>query len=294
MTSTPSAPPRVADGALSGVGLGLRWPFLEELLEREDAPLSFVEVSPENYMRRGGYFPDALARAGERYAVLSHGLTMSLGGTDPLNDGYFRELKKLLAAVGATSHSDHLCWSGTERAMLHDLLPLPFTREAVTHVVGRFREARDRLEMPLAIENISYYAPLGEPEMTEAQFLCEVLDRTGGGLLLDVNNVLVNAINHRFDAEAFLEALPLDRVVQLHVAGHHRWDDDLLVDTHGATAPSRVHELMSWVIERTGPLPVILERDQLIPPLDDLLDEVRALQATYDAALARHRSACSR
>jgi uncharacterized protein len=280
----------VIDGA-HGVGLGLRWPFLDELLERPDVALPFVEISPENYMRRGGYFPAALARVSERFPVLSHGLTMSLGGTDPLDDGYFRELGRFLSSVGARGHSDHLCWSGTERAMLHDLLPMPFTREAVVHVVARFREAERRLRLPLAIENISYYAPLGEPEMTEGEFLGEVLARTSAGLLLDVNNVFVNAQNHGFDPVRFLEALPLERVIQLHVAGHHRWETGVVIDTHGATAPEPVHELMAWVIERTGPLPVVLERDQLIPPLDELLAEVGALQATYDRALALHQAA---
>lgn len=277
---------------ICGVGLGLRWPFLEELLAHPDPGLSFVEICPENYMRRGGYFPAALARAGERFSVLTHGLSMSLGGTDLLDDAYFSELRRFLSRVKARAHSEHLCWSGTPHNMLHELLPMPFSREAVAHVVARTREAQARLDVPLALENITYYAHLGRPEMSEATFLNEVLDRSGAGLMLDVNNVYVNAQNHRFDPVEFLGQLPLDRVVQLHVAGHHRWEDeDLLVDTHGAPTPDPVIALLEWVIERTGPLPVVLERDQHIPPLDELLSEVQTLRAAYDRALAaRQRS----
>ena len=272
---------------MEGVGLGLRWEFLDELLERAEIQLPFVEISPENYMRRGGYFPAALARAGERFGVVTHGLTMSIGGSDPLDPGYLAELSRFIAAVGAPFHTDHLCWSGTDGAMLHDLLPLPFTRDAVRHVQERMKRAQGALSVPLGLENVTYYAPLGVPEMREEDFLCEVLEATGASLLLDVNNVYVNARNHGFDAIAFLEKLPLERVVSLHVAGHHTWDDGLLVDTHGAEVNGAVTALMTWVLERTGPLPVVLERDQLIPSLDALLSEVRLLQGAYDAAIAR-------
>lgn len=271
-----------------GVGLGLRWPFLEELLEHPSPGLAFVEISPENYMRRGGYYPAALARVRERFAVLTHGLTMSLGGTDPLDDGYLSELRRFLRGLGAERHSDHLCFGGTEGAMLHDLLPLPFTREAVSHVASRFARAEAAIGAPLALENISFYASLAEPEMSEADFVCEVLEQTGAGLLLDVNNVYVNAQNHGFDPLEFLRQMPLDRVVQLHVAGHHRFAEGVIVDTHGAPAPDPVHDLMAWVIERTGPLPVLLERDTEIPPLAELLDEVARLAARYDQAVQAH------
>lgn len=284
MTSTTSG------ARVTGVGLGLRWDFLEELLDRGGDALPFVEISPENYMRRGGYYPAALGRVRERWPVVSHGLTMSLGGTDAFDDVYFAELRSQLSRIGATFHSDHLCWSGTRDNILHDLLPMPFTGEAVRHTAARVREAADRLALPIAIENISYYAPLGPPELTEAEFVLAVLEESGAQLLLDVNNVYVNAQNHGFDPLDFLAKMPLDRVVELHVAGHHVWEDGLVVDTHGATAPDPVHTLMAWVIERTGPLPVVLERDQEIPPLDDLLDEVRALTATYDAAVAKWRA----
>ncbi len=280
----------VRGGAPPGVGLGLRWEFLEELLELPASTLPFVEISPENYLRRGGYYPAALERVRERWPVVTHGLTMSVGGTDPFDDAYFRALRAQLERLGATFHSDHLCWSATPENSLHDLLPLPFTDEAVRHVGRRVREASDRLGLPVALENVSYYAPLGPPAMSELEFLLAVLDESDAPLLLDVNNLHVNSLNHGFDPLAFLARVPLERVVEVHVAGHHVWEDGLVVDTHGAAAPDPVHALLAWVVERAGPLPVVLERDQEIPPLPALLDEVRALGETYDRALARWRA----
>jgi uncharacterized protein len=269
----------------AGVGLGLRWAFLEELLESAPA-LPFVEVSPENYMRRGGYFPAALSQVRERYPVISHGLTLSIGGTDPLDHAYLRELRTFVREVGADLHSDHLCWSGTKDNLLHDLLPLPFTEEAIHHVASRIREVQDALETPIGVENVTYYAPLGTPAMSEADFVLGVLEESGAKLLLDVNNVFVNSVNHREDPLDFLRKMPLERVAELHVAGHHTWSNGLVVDTHGATVPDPVYELMAWVIERAGPRPVLLERDTDIPPLTELLDEVQRLQARYDQAAA--------
>jgi uncharacterized protein len=269
----------------AGVGLGLRWAFLEELLESAPA-LPFVEVSPENYMRRGGYFPAALSQVREKYPVISHGLTLSIGGTDELDRAYLRELRSFVREVGADLHSDHLCWSGTKDNLLHDLLPLPFTEEAIHHVAGRIRQVQDALELPIGIENVTYYAPLGTPAMSEADFVLGVLEESGAKLLLDVNNVFVNSVNHREDPLDFLRKMPLDRVAELHVAGHHTWSNGLVVDTHGATVPDPVYELMAWVIERAGPRPVLLERDTDIPPLADLLDEVAKLQTRYDEAVA--------
>ena len=276
----------------AGVGLGLRWTFLEELLETAPA-LPFVEISPENYMRRGGYFPAALSRVREMYPVISHGLTLSIGGTDELDATYLTDLKDLLREVSADFHSDHLCWSGTKAGMLHDLLPLPFTEEAIHHVTGRLRRVEDALGVPVGVENVTYYAPLGTPELTEAELVCGVLRESGAKLLLDVNNVYVNSLNHGEDPLDFLRQMPLERVAELHVAGHHRWENGVVIDTHGSAVCDPVYELMAWVIERTGPLPVLLERDTEIPSLDELLAEVSRLQARYDRAIAVHQKAAA-
>ncbi|MFW5739133.1 MAG: DUF692 domain-containing protein [Myxococcota bacterium] len=276
---------------IEGVGLGLRWSFLSEVLEgAADGAVSFFEVSPENYMRRGGYFPEALERVADKHPIITHGLMMSIGSTDTYDDRYFEELRRFLSRFGGPWHSDHLTFSGLDGAMLHDLLPIPFTKKMACHVADRIREAQDRLGRPMAIENISYYLELGSSEMPEPEFIREVLERADCGLLLDVNNLDVNAKNHGFDARAWLDQIPLERVVEVHVAGPEPWDDGLLLDTHGSPVRDDVHDLLAYAVERMGPRPVLLERDNNIPPLAELLEEVRVVDRTYQAAVARYRA----
>lgn len=270
-----------------GIGLGLRWQFLDEVLARLDdpgalAPIDFFEVAPENYMRRGGYFPAMLARIAERFPLLTHGLTLSVGGTDPLDGAYLAELRRFLARHEPSVHSDHLCFCGTSGLQTHELLPLPFTMEAARHAASRIRAARDFLGRPLAIENITYYLVPGEREMDEATFLNEVLEQADCQLLLDVNNVYVNSRNHRDHLPIeLLERLPLSRVAGLHVAGHER-RDQRIADTHGADVADPVLALVEWVVARVGPLPVVIERDHAIPPFEGLLREARRVRAAYD------------
>ena len=288
--SSPSIRERLHDASTpTGVGLGLRAEFISEVHAGEaEGRVAFWEVSPENYMHRGGEMPRMFEAIAERSPLITHGLMMSLGALDPLDPAYFAELKPFLARHGRSWHSDHLCFSTHEGAVLHDLLPLPADESTARRVAARIREAQDRLERPLAIENISYYLPMGQPELSEAEFVRLVCEEADCGLLLDVNNVYVNSKNFGFDPREMIAAYPLERVVQLHVAGHMHWPRyDMYLDDHGATAEPSVHELMQWVVERTGPLPVLLERDKNIPPLAELLDEVAALQASYESALAR-------
>ncbi|MFZ6179713.1 DUF692 family multinuclear iron-containing protein [Nannocystis pusilla] len=282
----------------TGIGLGLRWAFLDEALAAPvDPALAFFEISPENYMRRGGYFPAALATIGERRPLLTHGLMLNVGAATGLDDAYLAELRAFLDALGVAEHTDHLCWTGRDGVCLHDLLPLPFSRRAARQVADQIRRAQDALARPLALENISYYAAAGAPPGAdrgaalagrELEFLHEVLERADAGLLLDVNNVVVNAINHGFDADAFVADLPLDRVVRLHVAGGEVRPHlgGLVIDTHGAPVPPAVRALMGRVVARLGPLPVLYERDHNIPGYAELVAEVRELAAIYDAALA--------
>jgi len=285
-------------GSPTGVGLGLRWAFIDEVAEgRAPASIPFYEISPENYIRRGGRFPAALESVASQYPLLTHGLMLGIGGEEALEPGYIGDLRAFLDTLGATGHSDHLCWSSAEGRCLHDLLPLPVDRRIIPAVSDRIRRVQDLLGRPFAVENISYYgAPGWSTEesrtmgMAERDLLAELLDRSQCGLLLDVNNVLVNATNHGFDPYDYLAGLDLSRVIQLHVAGGERLDrfDDLLIDTHGASVPVEVEALMEWVIARTGPLPVIYERDNSIPPLAQLGEEVAGLQATYERALETH------
>lgn len=276
----------------TGVGLGLRAEFLSAVHAGEaTGKVAFFEVSPENYMHRRGRLVRQFEDIAAREPIITHGLMMSLGGLDPLDRAYFADLRGFLARHGRSWHSDHLCFSSEGGAVLHDLLPLPLDEATALRVAARIREAQDRLERPLAIENISYYLPMGVPRMSEAEFVSMVCAEADCGLLLDVNNIYVNSKNFGFDVRTMLAGYPLDRVVQLHVAGHARWDRfGMFLDDHGSTAEPTVHELMQWVVERTGPVPVLLERDKKIPPLAELLTEVAALQASYDAALARRET----
>jgi uncharacterized protein len=277
--------------AITGVGLGLRWEFLDEVLahldEGAELPVPFFELSPENYMRRGGYFPAAIERVRTHAPLLTHGLTMSLGGLDPFDAGYLRALAEFLDRVAPPFHSDHLCFSGVDGRILHDLLPLPQTPAAAAHAAARIREAADRLGRPMAVENITYYLVPGRPALDEADFLIEVLERADCGLLLDVNNVYVNARNHGFDPVAFIEKIPAERVVAMHVAGHEwRDEEEVFLDTHGAPVLDPVLDLLARAVARTGPLPVVLERDHNVPPLEALLAELRQVDAAYRRGLA--------
>lgn len=270
---------------MSGIGLGLRQAIAPALLAQDSLPeLRFVEVHPENYVQRGGRFASMLERARARWPVLTHGLTLGFGAVEPAERAYVASLKRFLDGVSAPWHSEHLCFSSADGVMLHDLLPLPFNADAVRTAVQRIRELADALERPIAIENISYYAHPGPRELDELEFLLEVLERSDALLLLDVNNVFVNSRNHGFDARAFLARMPFERVVQVHVAGHAQRPDGLLIDTHGAPIRDEVYALLEYALERIGPVPVLLERDQCFPAWPELADEVRRLDLIYQRA----------
>lgn len=280
---------------VQGVGLGLRWEFIDEILERKPE-LGFIEISPENYMGRGGFYDEALDRAAEIWPVVTHGLTMSLGGVDPLRPDYLTGLRAFLDRVKSPWHSDHLCFSTYGGVVLHDLLPVPFKKEEVGRIADRIKRAQDAVGRPLAVENVSFYLHPGKREMTEAEFIASVCEAADCGLMLDVNNAYVNATNFGFDVDAWMRTVPLDRVVQMHVAGHDwftegdwvladgRGEGRLIVDTHGADVCDDVLALLERTLAKTGPVPVLLERDQSIPPLDVLLAEVERLEAIWERA----------
>jgi len=285
---------------VNGVGLGLRWDFIDELLEQRPA-LDFVEVSPENYLGRGGHYDEALDRAIELYPVVTHGLTMSVGGTDPLREDYLAGLKGFIERVRSPWHSDHLCFSTHGGVVLHDLLPIPFKQEEVARVADRIKRAQDAIGTPMAIENVSFYLHPGKREMTEAEFLSQVCEAADCGLLLDVNNAFVNATNFGFDVDDWMRNAPLDRVVQMHVAGHDWFSEGtwasgpapataaeregrLIIDTHGSDCCDDVLALLERTLRRTGPVPVLLERDQAIPSLEVLLAEVAKIKTLWQRA----------
>ena len=254
-------------------GLGLRKPHYRDFIEGETAvPVDFVEVISENFMVDGGRPLHVLERVRERHPVALHGVSMSLGSADGLRDDYLRRLRSLADAVDPLFISDHLSWSRIERFNSHDLLPLPYTQEALDAVSANIHHAQDTLGRTMLIENPSSYVSF-PGDMTEWEFLDAVCTRTGCGLLLDVNNIYVSASNHGFDAQAYLSGIPAARVRQIHLAGHSQ-GRDLLIDTHDKPVPDPVWALYASALERFGPVATMIERDGDIPPLSALLAEL--------------------
>ncbi|MBU8897597.1 DUF692 domain-containing protein [Corallococcus sp. M34] len=268
-----------------GAGIGLRRDFYEALPRTERA-LDWVEIIPENFLTLGGRTQRALDACRERWSVLPHGVGLNIGGPDALDEDYVSRLSALVRRVDAPFFSDHLCYSRLGGVHLHDLLPLPFTEAAVEHVVPRVREVMARVGRPFLLENPSYYAKMPGGTLAEADFLRHVVEQADCGLLLDVNNVYVNAMNHGYDARAFVDALPLERVVQIHLAGHEV-RPDVLIDTHGASVCDEVWALYRYTIARTGAVSTLIEWDQDIPSLDAVLDEADRARGVLREELRR-------
>jgi len=267
---------------LHGAGLGLRRGLLAELEERGTAGIDFFELAPENWIGVGGALGRRLRAFTERHPFVAHGLSLSLGGPGPLDEALLADIRGFLDQHGVLAYTEHLSYC-TDEGHLYDLMPIPFTGEAVRYVADRIRRAQEALERPIAIENVSYYAAPGA-ELSEIEFVTAVLDEAGCGLLLDVNNVFVNSVNHHYDPVAFLRALPADRVWYLHTAGHYVEAPDLLVDTHGAPVCGEVWDLLETAYGHCGPVPTLLERDFNFPPLAELVAEVsqvRGLQRRH-------------
>lgn len=258
-------------------GLGLRRGLLDELLASDAAAVDFLECAPENWIGVGGVYGRALAQLGERYTLTCHGLSLSLGGVAPLDVGFLTRTRVFLEQHRVPLYSEHLSYC-TDDAHLYDLMPIPFTDEAVLHVAARIREVQERLGRRIAVENISYYAAPFQV-MSELEFIRAVLDEADCDLLLDVNNVYVNAFNHGYNAQQFLLGLPLHRVVSMHIAGHYDDSPELKIDTHGAPVKEDVWALFAMACHRFGVQPTVLERDCNYPPLAELLEETRRIRA---------------
>ena len=272
---------------LSGAGLGLRRVFLEELEQQPPAAVAFYEVAPENWMRIGGGLGKRFRALTERFPFVCHGLTLNLGGPAPLDEEFLRELKDFLDRHGIVAYSEHLSYCADE-GHLYDLMPIPFTPEATRHTAQRIHRAQEILERPIAIENVSYYATPSR-EMTEIGFLNAVVEEADCDLLLDLNNIYVNSINHGYDALDYLRQIPARRIVYAHMAGHYVEAPDLLVDTHGAAVVDPVWNLLDRAYGMFGLFPTLLERDFAIPPLAELVREVNAIRTLQAAhAAARH------
>ncbi len=257
---------------VQGAGLGFKRVLMDPLAGQAPAQIDFFELAPENWIGVGGRYGGRLRAFTERHPFLSHGLSLSLGSPAPLDVEFLRQVKHFLDEHDIRCYSEHLSYCSDD-GYLYDLMPIPFTAEAAKYVAGRIRQSQDILERRIAVENISYYAAPGQ-EMAEIDFINAVLTDADCDLLLDVNNIYVNSINHSYDAETFLKALPGERIAYMHIAGHREEAEDLLIDTHGSPVIDTVWTLLDRAYEHFGVIPTLLERDFNIPPLAELLTEV--------------------
>jgi hypothetical protein len=277
---------------VQGFGLGLRTEHYAAFRPdtRAQRPrVDWLEIISENYLVPGGKPLAHLDAIRADFPVVMHGVSMSIGSADPLDDAYLRQLKALVDRVQPAWVSDHLCWTGVDHANLHDLLPMPYTEAALRHLVPRVQRVQDVLGRRLVLENVSSYVAFAGDEMTEWEFIGELLRRADGELLLDVNNVYVSAVNHGFDARTYIDAMPAERVRQIHLAGHED-HGTYLIDTHDHPVCDPVWALYAYTVQRLGDVPAMIERDDHIPPLDELVAELDRAREVAALALAARAS----
>jgi len=286
--STEAVSREVTSPGIQGAGLGLRRALLSSLtgkdvVETSKDTIDFFEVAPENWIGIGGRLGRQLKEISERTPVIAHGLSLSVGGTAPLNTGLVKDIKTFLDEHKMPIYSEHLSYSADD-GQLYDLLPLPFTEEAIKHVAARIRQVQDILERRIAIENISYYL-VPEQQMNEVEFVNAVVKEADCDLLLDVNNVYVNSQNHNYDPSEYINQLEAEHVSYIHVAGHYREDDGIIIDTHGADVIDPVWGLLEQAYARFGNLPTLLERDFNLPALNDLTNELSIIKRIQNTNL---------
>lgn len=268
-----------------GFGLGLRVDHYDAILSQRPA-VDWFEALTENYLVPGGKPLHYLTRIRERHPVVMHGVSLSIGSTHPLDREYLSQVKALAARIEPEWISDHLCWTGVAGRNLHDLLPLPYTEEALANVVARVRTVQDILGRRILLENVSSYVSFRDSRLTEWEFLKAVAESSDCLILLDVNNIYVSSVNHEFDPHDYLNAIPVERVQQMHLAGHEN-HGDYLIDTHDHPVPDPVWDLYSAAVRRFGNVSTMIERDANIPPLEELCAELAAARSVAAQALAR-------
>lgn len=273
-----------------GFGLGLRSDHYQQILDTLPA-IDWLEIISENFLVDGGKPLYYLDKIREHYPMVMHGVSMSIGSTDPLDKNYLKQLKVLAERVQPKWFSDHLCWTGVDGNNMHDLLPLPYTEEALNHVVERIKQVQDFMNRQMLIENVSSYVSYKDSEMTEWEFLCEVTERADCLLLLDVNNIYVSAFNHHFDPEDYLQAIPLKRVQQIHLAGHSNMGTHI-VDTHDNTIIDEVWSLYEAAIRKFGLISTMIERDDNIPALSELLAELNKARDIAESIQSDEKAVC--
>ncbi|MDH5517390.1 MAG: DUF692 domain-containing protein [Gammaproteobacteria bacterium] len=265
-------------------GLGLRREIMDEMMQADLSSLGFMEVAPENWLGMGGAYAKKFRQMTEQHDFVAHGLSLSIGGPTKLDTDFVKDIARFIKHHDIKCYSEHLSYCSDDGHM-YDLMPIPFTEEAVHYVAKRIRQVQDIIGQRMAIENVSYYATVGQ-ELSEIEFINAVISEADCELLLDVNNIYVNSVNHSYDATAFLKQLPGQRIAYGHIAGHYNEADDLIVDTHGADVIDSVWHLLEAAYKEFGVFPTLLERDFNIPPVAQLLDEVgqiSALQNKYSA-----------
>lgn len=270
---------------VSGAGLGLRRPLADKLKDVPQGAIDFMEIAPENWIHVGGALGKKLRYFTERYPFVIHGLSLSIGSPAPLDEQLVRDIKAFMTEHGIRMYSEHLSYSGDD-GHLYDLMPIPFTEEAVRYVAERVRRVQDILEQRIALENVSYYTPT-DTRLDEAAFLLAVLEEADCDLMLDINNIVVNSINHGYDAHEFLYRMPADRIRYFHLAGHYVEEDNLRIDTHGTAVDAEAWDLLTDAYAHLGPVPTLLERDFNFPPLPELLDEVSRIRELQQTVAAR-------
>ena len=271
-------PASQASYPVAGAGLGLRRALLGSLASSTTDDVDFMEVAPENWIGVGGRLGKQFREYTERFPFVCHGLSLSIGAPAPLDEDFVRQVKTFMQQHNIRCYSEHLSYCGGDDGHMYDLMPIPFTEEAVSYVAERVQRVQDILGQRLALENVSYYAAPGA-EMDEVSFLLQVLEQADCDLLLDINNIYVNSINHNYDAEDFLAAMPAERIQYLHIAGHYHEAEDLRVDTHGSPVIDPVWELLDKAYARFGVIPTLLERDFNIPSVAELYAEVNQIKA---------------
>ncbi len=266
---------------LSGAGLGLRRGLINKLMADPPAAVDFMEVAPENWIRVGGKLGKKLRFFTERYPFVLHGLSLSIGAPSPLNEALLRDIKAFMTEHNIKFYSEHLSFCG-DNGQLYDLMPIPFTEEAVKYVASRIRRAQDILGHRISVENVSYYTPT-DTSLSEIEFTRAVLEEADCYMLLDINNIVVNSINHSYDPREFMLSMPVDRVKYFHIAGHYVEAPDLRIDTHGSAVDQQSWQLLGDAYKHFGTLPTLLERDFNFPPMAELLGEVRTIKSMQQA-----------
>lgn len=268
-----------------GFGIGLRPKYYQDILDT-NPNIDWFEVVSEDYLVDGGHHLYYLQKIAEKYPIVMHGVSLSIGSCDPIDQDYLNRLRKLAEKVKPAWISDHLCWTGINGINSHDLLPLPYTEEALNHVVRKVKQVQEFLDRQILLENVSSYVSFKNSEMTEWNFLTEVAKRSDCLILLDVNNIYVSAFNHGFNAHEYIDAIPVERVRQFHMAGHSNYDTHI-IDTHDHAIISDVWELYGYALKRFGKVSTLIERDDHLPPLEELLAELNHARSIAEKVFAK-------